>query len=428
LGLDGIKGLKVITNLFSAEYGLSMGSQTMMASRGGSNHFHGDVFYDGRNSALNAKNFFDTGAKPEFQRHQFGGAFGGPIKKDKTFFFGVYEGIQQNLGITDISQSNIPEAGCRGPTGTVITNIQCPQLGPVNSVTISPFTAGLLALVPLPNLLVGQGIDPTTGQTNGDIFTYAHTQATHEHYGQMRVDQNFSDADSFFVRYTIDDTLQNTPGAYPGVLTTGSGRGQYLTLTENHIFSPSVINTVRLSYSRTTLRNTASGTTGASGTPNYTNASLPFPMVSEGQKFIGTFGVPGWTDGLSFPFQAQDQNIYTISDDVFWNKGKHALKFDLLLNHYTQPTDLDIFKNGTFSSGSLSDFLSGMMNSFAIVPPAADTNRDSTLTAFMPKMISGSANTLRSTWGSAMSFWAQSGSYKELPALMRSEISRLIPH
>lgn len=376
LGLDGIKELKVITNLFSAEYGLTMGSQTVMASKGGTNQLHGDLFYDGRNSALDAKNFFDTGAKPEFQRNQFGAALGGPIKKDKTFFFGVFEGVRQNLGITDITQNDLPEAGCRGPAGAVITNVQCPQLGPVSSVTISPFTAGLLAMVPLPNLQVGQGVDPITGLTSGDIFTYPHTQTTNENYGQLRIDQNFSDADSFFARYTVNDTVLNTPGAFPGILTTGYGRSQYVTIAENHIFTPSIINTARLSFSRATLRNASAGSTGGGGLPNYTNASLPVPMVSEGQKFVGTFGAPGWSDGPGFPFQAQDQGVFTLSDDVFWNKGKHALKFGILLNRYTQPTDLEIFKNGTFSSGTTSDFLSGNMNSFAITPPGADTNRD----------------------------------------------------
>lgn len=376
LGLDGIKELKVITNLFSAEYGLTMGSQTVMASRGGTNQYHGDLFYDVRNSALDAKNFFDTGAKPDFQRHQFGGAFGGPIKKDKTFFFGVFEEIRQDLGLTDISQSDLPEAGCRGPANAVITNIQCPQLGPVSSVTISPLAAPLLVLVPLPNLQVGQGLDPTTGQTSGDIFTYPHTQTTHENYGQMRVDHNFSAADTFFARYTVDDTVQNTPGAFPGILTTGYGRAQYATAAESHLFSRSVINTIRLSFSRATLRNTSTGSINTPGLPNYTNAAMPVSMVSTGQKFVGTFGAPGWTDGTGFPFQAQDQNVWTLSNDVFWSKGKHAFKFGILLNRYAQPTDLEIFKNGTFSSGTTSDFLSGMMNSFAIVPPGADTNRD----------------------------------------------------
>jgi len=114
LGLDGIQEIKVITSLFTAEYGLTMGSQTVMASKGGTNQFHGDVFYEGRNSALDARNFFDS-TKSDFSRHQFGAAFGGPIKKDKTFFFGVFEGVRENLGLIDLSQSDVLEAGCRGP-------------------------------------------------------------------------------------------------------------------------------------------------------------------------------------------------------------------------------------------------------------------------------------------------------------------------
>src|SRR4029077_12837521 len=138
--------------------------------------------------------------------------------------------------------SDVPEAGCRGPANAVITNVQCPQLGPVSSVTISPYIASLLALVPLPNVQVGQGIDPTTGLTAGDLSVYPHTQVTHENYGQMRVDHNFSSANSFFARYTIDDTLQPNPNSQPGLVTTNSGRAQYVTLAENHIFSPAVIN------------------------------------------------------------------------------------------------------------------------------------------------------------------------------------------
>ena len=397
LGTDGIKEFKVITNLFSAEYGLTMGSQTVMVSKSGTNQFHGDAFYFARNSVFDAKNPFDVGSKPGFDRNQFGGAFGGPIKKDKTFFFAAYEGLIQNLGLTNTSETNIPEAGCRGPAGTVVWNGNglrpvgaagpCPQLGfdpqntglpiPPNFVTISPVTAGLLKIVPLPNFQVGQGIDPNTGQATGDIFTYPHAQPTNENYGQIRVDQIFSSKDSFFVRYTIDNTIQNTPGAFPGILTANSGRAQFLTLSESHIFSPTVVNNARFSFTRATLQNISTASVNTPGLPDYSNAALgAFPMVSTGQPFVGGFGAPGWSDGPGFPFQSQDQNIYTLSDDVFWTRGKHSFKFGTMLNHYTQPMDLEIFKNGTFSSGSVADFLQGNVNSFAITPPAANTNRD----------------------------------------------------
>jgi len=108
-----------------------------------------------------------------------------------------------------------------------------PQLGPnpANSalpyaVTISPVTAGLLAIVPLPNFEVGQGIQ-ANGQALGDIFTYPHSQPTTEHYGQIRVDHTFSSADSFFVRYTIDNTVRITPGNFLGIVNPSGGRSQF---------------------------------------------------------------------------------------------------------------------------------------------------------------------------------------------------------
>src|SRR5262249_858021 len=186
LGIEGIREYRVITNSFSAEYGMTMGSQVMVVTKSGTNTLHGSLFEYFRNSALDARNFFDykTPASdrrlPAFTRNQFGGSVGGPIKKDKTFFFGVYEGLRQRFGITTISNT-IP-AGCHGPAGAVITNTACPQLGTtVPSVTISPVTAPLLALYPNPNL-------------PNNRFTFPFTQPIQDDYAQGRVDHNFSSA------------------------------------------------------------------------------------------------------------------------------------------------------------------------------------------------------------------------------------------
>lgn len=404
LGLDGIKEFKVITNLFSAEYPLSMGSQTVMVSRGGTNQFHGDAFEYVRNSALDASNFFDVNGKSALSRNQFGGSIGGPIQKNKTFFYGTYEGVLQTQGITDISQFDIPEAGCRGPANAVIWNGQgvqpsgslgpCPQLGSdpqgngSNFVTMNPFTAELLALVPLPNFEVGQGVDPVSGQTNGDIFTYPHNQTTREHYGQIRVDHTFSASDSFFGRYTVDDALQNTPGSFPGLLVTLQGRSQFVTLAEDHIFSPSVINALRLSFSRPTLTSTSTGSNGQNGLPDYRNSSLAVPMVSSASglvgQYIGEFGsAHEWSVGTNYPFTTQSQNIYTVSDDVFWNRGKHAFKFGVLFNRYNQPLDLTLFTNGvigtnlaTPTSSSNAAFDRGLITEMQVTPPATNLNKD----------------------------------------------------
>src|ERR1035437_10119256 len=139
LGVDGVKEYKVITSNFPAEYGLTMGSQMVIVSKGGTYQFHGDAFEYLRNAALDARNFYDYGYQqpggrrlPEFQRNNFGGSFGGPIRKDKTFFYGVYEELKQNLGVTDTT--TVPNANCHATpqnlgvltagTGTG----QCPDL------------------------------------------------------------------------------------------------------------------------------------------------------------------------------------------------------------------------------------------------------------------------------------------------------------
>ncbi len=109
----------MVTGTYQAEYGLAMGSEIVEVSKGGTNQFHGDAFEYLRNSALDANDFFAKRAGvpiAPFQKNQFGGAVGGPIKKDKTFFYAVYEGIRQNLGV--VSDNFVPAAGCHPSNAT----------------------------------------------------------------------------------------------------------------------------------------------------------------------------------------------------------------------------------------------------------------------------------------------------------------------
>ena len=226
LGVDGIREYKVVTTSFSAEYGQSMGSQMLMVSKGGSNQFHGDAFEYIRNSALDAKNFFDTpassngGRLPEFQKNNFGGSFGGPIRKDKTFFFGVYEGVRQNVGFTAVD--TVLPVGCHPVGATPANNFgagqaiwnglatqpvgsvgNCPNLGAnpsgpgTNTVTLSAVTAPWVALYPLPTLSSTCLINSCTA------WSGPFTNRASVNYGQMRVDQNISASDTFLC--TIHD-------------------------------------------------------------------------------------------------------------------------------------------------------------------------------------------------------------------------------
>src|SRR4029077_17341088 len=138
LGLDGIKEYRIVTGTFQAEYGLAMGSQMVAVSKGGTNQFHGDAFEYFRNSALDANDFFQNQAGSPIaplKKNQFGGAFGGPIKKDKTFFYAVYEGVRLNLGVP--INNVVPAVGCHPAgasaannfgAGTFISQAACPDL------------------------------------------------------------------------------------------------------------------------------------------------------------------------------------------------------------------------------------------------------------------------------------------------------------
>jgi hypothetical protein len=369
MGVDGIKEYRVISSNFSAEYGMAMGSQMTLVSKNGTNQFHGDGFEFLRNSALDARNFFDSASDsggrrlPEFQRNNYGGAFGGPIKKDKTFFFVVYEGLRQNLGVTALM--SVPEAGCHGPGGATITPAQCPPL--TSTVVMSPLIAPIFnALYPNPNV----------GATG---YGYPSSSFTHENYGQARVDQNFSEKDTAFVRYTIQDgTLDNngasnvaTPSstADPYIRLTGDTRNQFLSLVETHIFTPSLLNTARLSFSRT-----------AYTLEDVYLLNLIGPQFSFRTGFpTGRFTPPGFSAFMpaqDIPDEYGIQNVYTFSDDLLYTYGKHSLKFGTLINRYNEGIQQTRSRSGIVGFSNFNNFLTGITSSLEEETPGSDQNRD----------------------------------------------------
>ena len=359
LGMDGIKEYRVITDMASAEYFSSMGSQTSISSQNGTNKFHGDVFDYLRNSALDARNYFDPqpdvlGGKriPGFKRNQFGGAIGGPLRKDKTFVFANYEGVRSRTGNPlYVGVDNTFPKECWTPGSTqsshsiLMTNNPCaayPLAFPPISVfwglgqggapaadgTVNPLMENLANLFPYPNVGDSQ-------------FEYANTEKDREDFGQFRFDNTFSDKDNFFVRYTIDDAVLDRPDQYPQFHDMWTSRGQFLTLAENHSFTSHMLNMIRLSYARTNLNtitlpvNAAAAAqltqTGDNGTSLIITKGVP--------QMVGLVIVPGLTTmGPSTVAPGYlIQNLLSLGDDVFWSKGKHSIKVGFLLNHYDDP-------------------------------------------------------------------------------------------
>jgi len=376
LGLDGIKEYRVVTGTYQAEYGLAMGSEMVAVSKGGTNQFHGDVFEYFRNSSLDANDYFAAGAGvpiAPFQKNQFGAAFGGPIKKNKTFFYGVYEGVRQNLGVT--SNNLVPAAGCHGSAGAVITLAACPDLNgildssgnQIQQVTLSPYTAPFLALAPLPNVPAPPG---------GGLAAYVFNDHNRlgENYGQMRVDQNFSASDTFFARYTIDNAvLNNTVGDYAYFREFLGARNQYVTLAEDHTFAPTVLNTARFSFSRTYFNTTENDVGLPNGTGPAIVSGFNTGVVDMNSTVSGTYAEFGSANAAPSTFQVQ--NIYTLSDDVNWTRGKHSFKFGTLLNRWNDGAQNTNSFNGQIQFNTFADFLQSNPFVVEFAPPFANENR-----------------------------------------------------
>jgi hypothetical protein len=364
LGVEGIREYRVVTSFFPAEYGTTMGSQTVIVTKSGTNDFHGSLFEYLRNSALDARNFFDTAASsgthadgtprrlPQFQKNNFGGSAGLPIVRGKTFIFGAYEGIRQRLGITQIA--NVAAPGCHGPAGATITNTACPQLGAaIPSVTIAPVVAPFLAIFPNPN-------------QPGNVFASLYNKATREDYAQVRLDHTISASNSMFGRYTITDAEEPPPLAYGnlGFRTINTTRNQYTTLSETHIFSPTLLSTSRLSYSRTHL-------TALPPAPKYIGPEYSMvPNAAIGGISVG--GLTGYGTGSDI---RGTQNIFSLSEDVFDTRGAHSFKFGTLVSRYEQFVASKVRYYGSISFSNLANFLQARPTSYNAATPGSVQER-----------------------------------------------------
>ena len=157
LGVDAVREFSVVTDTYGAEYGKRPGAQISIVTASGTNQLHGSAYEFLRNSALDARNFFDFGAIPEFQRNEFGGSLGGPIKKDKTFFFLNYEGFRQNLDLSDVTL--VPDSNPADPMGwaarraehqgarTAVAGVQRPGAGRRNRRGLQPSGAAASARI-----------------------------------------------------------------------------------------------------------------------------------------------------------------------------------------------------------------------------------------------------------------------------------------
>ena len=336
LGVDAIREFSVLTSNYSAEYGRTSGGVINAITKSGTNSFHGDAYEFLRNSALDARNYFDPATIPEFRRNQFGGSFGGPIRKDRTFFFGDYEGIRQNLGVSTVD--TVPSLDARNgiihnPDGTTTT------------ITVDPAVKPYLGLWGLPN-------GPIFPPGNTAIYRFSGAVITSENFVTARVDHRFSEQDSLFGSYQYDKASITLPDGVNDVLLGHNTGRQLISLEETHIFTPQLVNSFRVGFSRSRA---GTGNNKAIN-PLSADPSLGVTGFDNPQLFVS--GIIQSDDGLSDQLLLNYfQNSFQAYDDVFLTKGIHSLKFGFSFERIQTYRFESGVAGGRYFFGSLLDFL-----------------------------------------------------------------------
>ncbi len=337
--VDAIQEFKVSTNNYSAEFGRAGGGNVQISIKSGTNQFHGVGFEFLRNDALDANDFFSNRSGtpiPPFRQNQFGGNLGGPIKKDRTFFFADYEGYRSRLGQTELQtvpdaeqkEGNFSETG--NPTvynpynnltafpGNIVNSTTC-----VAPCQLSTAAANVMALLPLPNVIVPIGDANHEGSNS-----LAHDVDNLD----GRIDHRIGDKDQFFTRYSFLSTMLNNPpflgtvvGGDPFLASIANTRNQNAVVSEVHSFNPTTLNEFRFGFDRVRTNWTALDIN------EQTSNQVGIPGIN---TFCGTCG--GLTriviSGMS-PYGHTDyaptfrhDTVFQWVDNVTFIRGKNTFK------------------------------------------------------------------------------------------------------
>ena len=371
LGVESIREFVLLQNNYGAQYGRASGGVVSAVTQSGSNSVHGSLFEFLRNEKLDARDYFLDRRFPKapLKRNQFGAAFGGPIRKDRTFFFLNYEGLQQSTGNSFLGTVLTPETRQGNITGCPAGKATCSREEAiiVRTLPVDPNIVPLMNLLPLP-----------TGQyRNAGVADYSAVPRwkADENYGIVRMDQQLSEKDSLFGRFTKDQSsrtdqyLYLTPQPFRGFQV-----GGYVlaTVSETHVFNPSVLNTFRVGFTR---RNDHLFYSYTQGGDQFPNAPGLDPRLSPVKGVpLGLYSVPGVNlsgigtqpasqggtaigPNLSGPAVFVD-NTFDYDDSVMINKGRHSIALGgnfkrYQMNHLNEPW----VYGGTFTWDSIENFL-----------------------------------------------------------------------
>jgi hypothetical protein len=376
--IDAIQEFKVLTYNYSAEYGTRAGPTVLVTTKSGSNDFHGSLFEFFRNTDLDARSFFASYTE-QFNLNQFGGSLGGPIKKDKTFFFADYQAKQQRHGIPFTGL--VPSAAMRNgdftdnafgqPNSTVLTNpymagapdphFQCDSAGnpmpvaangsqapgvdcnKIPSGLFDPVGQKLINLYPLPN---------ANNPAQGYNYVNEPVRKLNEGEFDIRLDHNFSTKDSMFARFSYDQAASFVPGGSPGFAEEGAfastqfitNHGRNAALSETHIFSERTVNQINVGFNRIFNEITSYGTGSCEaqklGIPGANLGGISCGLTSTEVTGYWSVGDRGYA-----PFQG-GTNVFNFSDSFDMVRGKHDLNVGINIRANQMNVMTSAFQDG----------------------------------------------------------------------------------
>jgi len=367
LGVDAVEEFNILRDNYGAEYGKRPGAQVLIVTRRGTNHLHGSVYEFLRNNDLDAPNYFDQGSAPGFQRNQYGVSLGGPIRKDRTFGFVNFEGLNQHLHQTglDLVPDNNARAGYLPCKLMRPAPAPCPTSGLV-FVGVSTLVSAWPA--PSPNAPNFGGI--------AEAFN-SPLQIIRDDFGTARVDHLFSQADTLNAIYTIDDSADVTPTS-TNLYSTDieSLREQVASVSETHVFSPTLLSQGTAGFSRAAYYFTGEPTPG---TPA---ASLPGFLAGKpiGAIVVGGSATSNPTAQLSLAGSnngsnlSVHRNLFTYEDHVSLIRGRNYLTAGVWLQRFESNETLALSQYGQATFTSLQTLLKGVASTLLYDPAPTEMN------------------------------------------------------
>ncbi|MGO9127575.1 MAG: TonB-dependent receptor domain-containing protein [Terriglobales bacterium] len=380
--VDAIQEFKVQTNAYSAEFGRGNGAILNAVLKSGTNRFHGDLYEFFRNDDLDARNAFDTFGRQPYHQNQFGATFGGRVIKDRTFFFVDYEGFRVAQALPQLSAIPTP-AEIGGDFSSFLTTTVAPQVDANGNVLagttaldcnghptylgeifnsrltqvsglnpsgycgvpigvnaagnptnifpkglIDPLAARISALFPMPNVSI-----------SGSNYLAEPKKTYSRNNFDIRIDHKISDRDNLFGTFSYEDQPSFTPSPFQNVLDGGAFSDGYehdsfrsVAVSETHVFSPNLINEVRLGYNRINTHRfqlnynaNISSQLGFPGVPFGPDiGGLPQISINDGTATLGSAG---------FLPAIEKQNTYVLTDNLTLVHGRHSLKFGTEIRH-----------------------------------------------------------------------------------------------